>query len=407
MSTLPTRTRILALTGFSYVRFMLFVFRSSIPPLVPYFVRTFHWTPVQVGLLVSAYLWTFSGLQIPWGMIVDRIGSTKSLIVGWLLVLVSSVAFPFGKSFNELVLYRLLFGIGAASVFVSLVVIVTEIFPIDARGRAIGVLQGASSLGIIASGAILPWLVSIDFHLLSLETWRTAYLMLGFPAVIAFVFLVAFEKSHNRRNADRRIEKLPQGLEVSGRRAEAFHDIRLYLVGAGFAGFLASYTIISTWIFAYLNGEYHLSDPVAGVLGALTISLPAIFSPSASGWLSDRLRSRSRVALVGSLAAALSVILIALKMSLELTVLVLFVYGVFSVFHTPLLALPAELWSEHKSGTPVSVLIAIAQFAAAMSPIIGGFVLSLTASYAMLWMCAVGAQLIGALALFFVKEGTP
>ena len=378
-----------------------YVLRMAIPPLIPILMEQFEWNSYQVGLLASAYLWTYAFAQVPWGAAVDRWGGKKSLTLGWLITLIGSLAFAMGTNLEQLVLSRLLFGVGAASILVASTVMVSEIYSRQERGRAMGVISASSSVGTLLAGLIIPWLFATSLQLPNLDVWRSVAVVVTLPAILAaFSLSKTHGISRTKPNGSTTIVETPPTFS----KRSLLKDSRLYLMSAALIGYVAGSDIPATWIYVYLQQEYRLSGTLAGSIGSLSLFVPAIISPLLSGWLSDHFGVRARVAAIGAVFASASVTLLAFRLPLHITVLALIVYGTFTLFLTPIFSMPAEVWSIEVAGTALSIAVGFSQVAAAILPIASGYLLTRTGNFGVIWLLGSCIYLVAAIALLLIPE---
>src|SRR4051812_20690504 len=135
---------------------------------------------------VDAYILVFAGLLFSWGVIGDRIGRRKVLLIGLTIFAVGSVLAAFSSSPIELIIFRAVMGIGGAAVQPTTLAVITNVFPPRERGRAIGIWAGTAGIAVaggpLAGGAVLE------------HFWWGAVFLVGVPvavlgigAVLAFV----------------------------------------------------------------------------------------------------------------------------------------------------------------------------------------------------------------------------
>lgn len=146
----------------------------------------------------SALLGCISGVSVA-GVLSDRFGRKKLLIVSALLFGISAIGCAMTGGFTGLVIYRLIggLGIGVASVLSPLYI--SELAPAHRRGRLVSLYQFAITLGILCSYFVNAYLLSLskgDFwqtttgfvHTLMVsEVWR---IMLGTSFIPALLFLL-------------------------------------------------------------------------------------------------------------------------------------------------------------------------------------------------------------------------
>jgi MFS transporter, DHA2 family, multidrug resistance protein len=97
--------------------------------------------------MVDAYLLVFAGLLLIAGNFGDRHGRKTALQAGLAIFAAASLAAIFATSEAGIIAARAVMGLGAALVMPATLSIVTEVFPREERGKAIGVWAGMAALG--------------------------------------------------------------------------------------------------------------------------------------------------------------------------------------------------------------------------------------------------------------------
>src|ERR1700712_729690 len=127
----------------------------------------------QLVWAINAYSLAFAALLFTWGVMGDRFGRKRILIIGLVLFGSASALCAFATSPGELIAFRALMGIGGASVMPISLSITPVISPPQERGKAIGVwaaaVGGAVALGPVLGGVLLEhpnwfqWLTGNDW----------------------------------------------------------------------------------------------------------------------------------------------------------------------------------------------------------------------------------------------------
>ncbi|PHX60881.1 MAG: MFS transporter, partial [Actinobacteria bacterium] len=156
---------------------------------------------------VDSYVLAFAALLFTWGVLGDRIGRKKILIVGLVLFALASVICAFSSSAGMLIGFRAVMGVGGAAVMPTTLAIITVVFPPHERGKAIGAWAGsvgaAVALGPILGGVLLQnpqwsnWLIGND--------WGSVFLVnvpIVIVGLIAIIRVVPETKDPNPRRLD-------------------------------------------------------------------------------------------------------------------------------------------------------------------------------------------------------------
>jgi ACS family D-galactonate transporter-like MFS transporter len=134
-------------------------------------------TPVQLGILFSAFGWTYAALQIPGGILVDRFAPRVlyafCLITWSVMTLLQGTA----KGFAALFGLRLAIGVFEAPSYPINNRVVTSWFPDNERATAIAVYTCGQFLGL---ALITPVLVTIQHYL----GWRGLFIITGLIGII-------------------------------------------------------------------------------------------------------------------------------------------------------------------------------------------------------------------------------
>lgn len=118
----------------------------------------------QAEWVVSIYLMMICGLLLFFGKLGDSIGKIKVFRIGMVLFLIGSLFAGFNNSLALLLAARIVQATGASMTMANNNGIVTEIFPMNERGKALGLIGSFVSIGAIAGPGIgglilgqLPW----------------------------------------------------------------------------------------------------------------------------------------------------------------------------------------------------------------------------------------------------------
>ena len=294
----PSRVRrlIVALLFVSVV--INYVDRSSIAIAGPAIADELKLTPVQIGLVFSAFAWAYSPLQIPGSLLVDRIGPRllyPVAIAAWSLF---ALLQGFASSLASLFLLRL--GVGASEVpsYPMNNRIITTWLPERERATAVGIYVSGQYVG-------LGFLVPVIVWLQSALGWRGMFIVTGSLGLLwAVGFRLLYRDPQGSRANAAELALIEQGggkvrwaraaagsdpAEVPA--ARAFRDRRMIGLLLAHMGETSANWFFLTWFPTYLVRYRHIEFLKAGFLASLPF-LSAWFGVLLSGVVSDLLLRR-------------------------------------------------------------------------------------------------------------------
>ncbi|WP_313893538.1 MFS transporter [Psychrobacillus sp.] len=283
--------------------YLLMASQRTAPGLITdQLIRDFNVTASTIGLLTGLQFLVYTGLQIPMGILADRYGPNSFLIIGASLTGLGTIIYSLGT--HEFVLFfaRILTGVGDATIWVNMVLILAGWFHTKEFVRLIGLAGMTGSLGfLLATVPFSAWILLLG--------WRGAFFSVGillcFCGCLLYFVLIKKPKSIF---VDKPVIVTEVGQRektfvllrriFSNRQAWALFFCHFGVVG-GYVGF------ISSWAVPYGMSMYEMTRSDAsqmimiGLIGAL------IGAPLAS-WISSRLETIKRPYIVVHITVLLS-----------------------------------------------------------------------------------------------------
>jgi len=130
----------------------------------------------QLIWMVDAYVVVFASSLLVMGYLGDRFGRALAMRVGLVLFGAASLAAACAGSPAQLITWRALMGAGSALIATASLSIVTNVFPQEERGRAIGVWAGVNALGI-GAGPVVGGVMLEHF-------WWGSVFLLNVPVIL-------------------------------------------------------------------------------------------------------------------------------------------------------------------------------------------------------------------------------
>ena len=165
---------------------------------LPTLQREMNTTISELQWIINAYIMVFGSLMLTTGALGDRWGRKRILQGGIIIFAGASAVAAFASSGGFLILWRAIMGIGGAMILPATLAILTNVFPKEERGKAIGVWAGLNGIGI-ALGPIIGGLIidKLDWNWIFLINLPIAAL-----ALIAGYFLVPNSRDSNPKKID-------------------------------------------------------------------------------------------------------------------------------------------------------------------------------------------------------------
>lgn len=186
-----TRNAVWVLAATIMASSMAFIDSTAVTVALPALQHEFHASANQVQWVVEAYALFLASLLLVGGSLGDRYGRRFVFAIGVALFAVGSVLNGLAPSITFLILARGLQGVGAALLVPGSLAIVTTFFPVESRGRAIGIWSGFSALTAAVGPVLGGWLVD---H----ASWRWVF-FLNIPLAVA-TLIITFARVPESRN---------------------------------------------------------------------------------------------------------------------------------------------------------------------------------------------------------------
>lgn len=140
----------------------------------------------QMGLLLSAFSWSYALAQLPVGGVIDRYRPRAVLTAGVVVWSVAQALCGLVHNFTQFIWARILLGVGESPQYPTAARVVSDWFPVNKRGLPTGVFNAASPLGT----ALAPPLLSL---MLVASNWRAVFVILGVAGLgVALVWWAAY-----------------------------------------------------------------------------------------------------------------------------------------------------------------------------------------------------------------------
>lgn len=257
-------------------------YRVSNAVIAPNLIQDLALNAETLGILGGAYFYSFALLQIPMGLMLDRIGPRIIITFFPLIGALGAFFFAFGESLTAVLSGRILIGIGMASILMGSFKVFTLRFRPDKFATLAGLILSVGTLGNIFAASPLAYLTSTI-------GWRMTFVIAGVITAI-LAFLVFWVLGGERKEDENLIPK-----PLSEPAISVLQSIRLVLGSLAFwqigtAAFFRYGTFMGLqglWLGPYLIDTKGYSPIQAGNL-IIFLAIGAIMGGPIAGRLSDR-----------------------------------------------------------------------------------------------------------------------
>jgi ACS family glucarate transporter-like MFS transporter len=157
--------------------FINYMDRINLSVAAPIIAKQFKWDPAVMGIVFSAFMWTYMICLIPWGAVTDRFGTRKVGGLSMALWSVGGMATGAAMGFGSMMASRLALGVGEAASFPIAGKVVRQWFPASERGLATAIFNAGTFAGPAFSAPIVAWLVLR-------AGWRLSFVITGAVGIL-------------------------------------------------------------------------------------------------------------------------------------------------------------------------------------------------------------------------------
>jgi ACS family D-galactonate transporter-like MFS transporter len=409
----PTRARFGILVLISMATLINYLDRSVMGVAKPELVAELKISPEVMGLIFSAFSWTYALAQIPGGFVIDKFGTRLTYAFSLGLWSLATAMHGFMNSVAGLVSARLALGVAEAPCFPANSRVLSTWFPQQERAKATGVYTVGEYIGLGFLIPVLAWIMATF-------GWRSLFWIVGAMGILfAFVFYTFYREPNESAKANQAERDLiaAGGGFSSGAPSLAFSWSRVLrlgttrqIAGASIGQFCSNSTLVFflTWFPSYLADERGMDFIKSGFMVSLPY-LAASVGVMIGGFGSDWLIKRTGSASIGRKVPIIAGLLLCASMIsanfLESNAAVIAVMSL-AFFGQGLAGLGWTLLSDvapkEMMGLTGGLFNFFTNLAGIITPLVVGFVVGATGSFygALAYIGALG--ILGALAYLFL-----
>ncbi|WP_404695397.1 MFS transporter [Raoultella ornithinolytica] len=369
--------------------------RTVLNPVMGELEKEFGLSGTQLGLMNSVFYFSYALLQVPAGILGDKIGKKKVLIPGFLLFGAFTAVTGWAKSWSTLLFARVVTGAGEGTYYGPQYGLSSEQIPKKYRSLGSAIINSGMAFGIALGLMASSWLVYDQGY-----SWRTPFFAMSIPTLLTGLAIWLFVK-----------EKKHQPVEAGGvakpksKFTDLFKNRNLLLVYLMVFCSLFGFFVILTWLPYYLQSERGIAGSETGFITSLVawISIPGALLFSS---LSDRLGKRKPLILVLVPVAILSMLSIIWMPNMTGVIVALCVYGLVGklALDPVLVALVADSVDENNYSSAFGLFNFIGMSSSILAPVIAGAARDMTGSLASSFYVSAALLVVGLVGMLFLKE---
>lgn len=367
-----------------------------------------------MGIVFSAFSWTYAAMQIPGGIFLDRFGTKLTYFLSLTFWSLSTLLHGIATNLASLLTFRFALGVSEAPCFPTNSRVVATWFPQQERAFATGVYTVGEYVGLAFLSPLLFWIMGAF-------GWRALFFVVGIAGVLFGLFWwVSYREPHESKTVNQaELDYIAAGGGiVTQKTAHTKFEWRLVgkllrfrqLVGICIGQFAGNSTLVFflTWFPTYLATERHMGWLKIGfftVLPFIAASAGVLFG----GWLSDWLLKRGRSANIARKLPIITGLLLASVivtanyvdndyMVIGILSLAFFAQGMAALGWT----LVSDIAPKGLLGLTGGIFNFAANLAGIITPLVIGLIVAATGSFVGALMFIAVVALIGAFSYIFV-----
>jgi MFS transporter, ACS family, D-galactonate transporter len=372
--------------------------RTVLGIAAPQISTELHVAPAIMGIVFSAFSWSYVVAQVPGGWLLDRIGTRLTYFFAVFFWSLFTLLQGFANSVAVLLGFRLGLGVSEAPCFPTNSRVVATWFPEHERAKATAVYTVGEYLGLACFSPLLFW-ISRRFG------WRSLFFLVGTVGIVFAMIWRALYRDSEGVDSTRSATSTPLSW---GRIRELLRYRQVWGASIGQFGGNSTLVFFLTWFPTYLARERHMTSLNAGFNAILPFAAAAC-GIMIAGWGSDLILKRTgspnlarKLPVVGGLFGA-STIMLANYVNGDSLIIAIFSFAFFCQGMTGLgWAVISDIAPKELMGVTGGIFNFASNMAGVITPIVVGAIIGRTGSFFYALAYVGAAALLGALSYVFL-----
>ena len=409
-----TRARYVILALISVGTMINYLDRTILGIAAPALTQELGLNAAMMGIVFSAFSWSYTAMQIPGGIVLDRLGSRIVYFLSLTFWSLITALHGFVNNLWSLLFMRLGLGVAEAPCFPANSRIVATWFPQQERAMATGVYTVGEYIGLAFLSPVLFWI-------LATFGWRALFIVVGVAGIgFGIIWYRYYQEPQDYKSVSKaELDYIAEGGGlVSGQRQRVQFEWRMIfrllkyrqLSGICLGQFASNSTLVFflTWFPTYLATEREMEWIKIGFFAVMPF-IAASIGVLSGGWWSDYLlRKGKSVNIARKLPIIMGLLLastIILANYVESNTAVIAILSV-TFFAQGMAALGWTLVSDiapmNQLGLTGGIFNFAANLAGIITPMVIGFIVSATGSFIGAIVYIGVLALIGAISYIFI-----
>lgn len=369
--------------------------RAILNPVLLNIQLDFSLTNAQTGLISSIFFFTYAAVQVPAGMLGDKISYKWILVPCYIAFGVTTALTGLAPTYIMLLFFSALTGIGQGAFFGPQYALSSKIIPLERRTIGSALINSGSAVGIT-----LGFIGSSYITLAGTQSWRTPFLIFSIPTVIVGIIIWLAIKDYKVESTQENKE-----LKASFSIKDLFTRDLLISYVVAFCS-LYGFFVALTWLPYFLQTERAIIGTQSGMLSSL-IALASIPGAILFSMISDRLGKRKIIALILLPLASISLFMVAYAQSFTGLIIALTCYGLTGklALDPILFAFVADHAPKNNYATIFGVFNLAGMSASVVAPYVTGFIADVTGTMVAGFYLAAIILIIGFIIMLFATDG--
>ena len=410
----PSRRRIGILALLAVGTMINYLDRTVLGIAAPQLTAELGIDAAMMGIVFSAFAWTYALAQIPGGIFLDRFGNKVTYFLALTLWSLFTLFHGLAVGLKTLLLCRFGLGVSEAPCFPVNSRVVSAWFPQQERAKATAIYTVGEYLGLACFAPLLFWIMG-SFG------WRALFISVGAAGVM---FALVWWRCYREPHEDKHLNQLERehivnggGMSTGAEQHTAFSWplirqllAKRQILGASIGQFAGNTVLVFflTWFPTYLATERHMPWIKVGFFAIMPF-LAAAGGVMFGGWVSDKLLKATgsanlgrKLPIIAGLLMA-STIISANWLTSDLAVILVMSFAFFGQGMVGLgWTLISDIAPKGLGGLTGGLFNFCANLAGILTPLIIGFIVAASGNFFYALIYIGGAALLGVAAYVFI-----